>query len=47
MQRYSRKNYYVFRPYLAGEYRVLVLAKSHYKKRAYEDYDNFEFFVEE
>lgn len=47
MQRYSRKKYYVFRPYLPGEYRVLVLAKSHYKKRAYEDYDNFEFFVEE
>lgn len=47
MQRYSRKNYYVFRPYLPGEYRVLVLAKSHYKKNAYEDYDNFEFFVED
>lgn len=46
MQKYSRKNYYTFRPFTAGTYRVLVLTKSHYKKCAYEDYDNFEFKVE-
>lgn len=45
MQKYSRKNYYTFRPFTTGTYRVLVLAKSHYKKCAYEDYDNFEFKV--
>lgn len=46
-QRYSRKKYYLFRPFAEGEYRVLVLAKSHYKKCAYEDYGIFEFRVEE
>lgn len=46
MQKYSRKNYYLFRPFTPGNYRVLVLTKSHYKKCAYEDYDNFEFIVE-
>ncbi|MPQ43365.1 triple tyrosine motif-containing protein [Clostridium tarantellae] len=48
VQRYSRKNYYTFRPFIPGQYRLLVLAKSHYnKKRSYEDYDSLEFIVEE
>ncbi|MGL5616750.1 MAG: triple tyrosine motif-containing protein [Sarcina sp.] len=47
MQRYSRKNYYLFRPYLKGKYRILVLAKSHHRKTAYEDYANFEFRVKD
>lgn len=44
-QRYSRKKYYVFRPFASGDYRVLVLAKSHYRKCAYEDYGVLEFEV--
>ncbi|WP_072987643.1 triple tyrosine motif-containing protein [Clostridium cavendishii] len=47
VQRYSRKDYYAFRPFRAGTYRMLLLTKSYYKKSAYEDYDNFEFIVEE
>ncbi|MGL5245003.1 MAG: triple tyrosine motif-containing protein, partial [Sarcina sp.] len=48
VQKYSRKNYYTFRPYVKGKYRILVLAKSHYnKKRTYEDYDSLELMVEE
>ena len=45
VQNYSRKDYYTFRALKEGDYRVLVLAKSHYKKCAYEDYDMFEFKV--
>ncbi len=45
VQNYSRKDYYTFRALKEGNYRVLVLAKSHYKKCAYEDYDMFEFKV--
>ncbi|MGL5069076.1 MAG: triple tyrosine motif-containing protein [Sarcina sp.] len=47
VQRYSRKKYYAFRPFSEGVYRVLVLAKSHYRKCAYEDYGVLEFKVEE
>ena len=47
VQRYGRKKYYVFRPFTEGVYRVLVLAKSHYRKCAYEDYGVLEFKVEE
>ncbi|MGL4454036.1 MAG: triple tyrosine motif-containing protein [Sarcina sp.] len=47
VQKYSRKKYYAFRPFLEGEYKVLVLAKSHYRKCAYEDYGILEFKVEE
>ncbi|MGG5462946.1 triple tyrosine motif-containing protein [Clostridium sp. B9] len=46
VQKYSRKSYYSFRPYVPGTYKVLVLTKSYYKKCAYEDYDTFEFKVE-
>ena len=46
VQKYSRKSYYSFRPYVPGKYKVLVLTKSYYKKCAYEDYDTFEFKVE-
>ncbi|MGL5633738.1 MAG: triple tyrosine motif-containing protein [Sarcina sp.] len=46
VQRYSRKKYYTFRPFSSGHYKVLVLAKSHYRKCAYEDYGTIEFDVE-
>lgn len=39
VQKYSRKNYYDFIPFKNGIYKILVLAKSSYKKNmAYEDY---------
>ena len=44
-QEYSRKNYYTFLPFSPGEYRVLVLSKSYYKKVNYEDYDKVSFEV--
>ena len=44
-QEYSRKNYYTFLPFSPGEYRVLVLSKSYYKKVNYEDYDKIDFTV--
>lgn len=47
VQRYSRKRYYAFRPFSNGTYKILVLAKSHYRKCAYEDYGVLEFKVEE
>lgn len=47
VQRYSRKKYYSFIPFSQGNYRVLVLSKSYYKKCSYEDYDSLEFVVEE
>lgn len=46
VQPYSRKNYYSFRPFDLGKFKLLVLSKSYYKKCSYEDYDNFEFDVE-
>lgn len=45
-QEYSKKNYYTFIPFTTGEYRVLVLAKSFYKKVNYEDFDELSFIVE-
>ncbi|MGM9974407.1 MAG: triple tyrosine motif-containing protein [Clostridiaceae bacterium] len=45
VQRYSRKRYYTFIPFTSGEYRLLVLSKSFYKKVAYEDYDILDFTV--
>ena len=42
-QSYSKKDYYTFIPFLRGEYRVMVLAKSFYKKVNYEDYWEFSF----
>ncbi|MDV4149403.1 triple tyrosine motif-containing protein [Clostridium sp. AL.422] len=45
VQPYSKKNYYTFLPFTPGEYRVLVLSKSYYKKVNYEDYAYLEFEV--
>lgn len=45
-QNYSRKHYYTFIPFLKGEYRVMVLSKSFYKKVNYEDYDELTFTVQ-
>lgn len=45
VESYSRKNYYTFLPFTPGEYRVLVLSKSYYKKVNYEDYADLEFKV--
>lgn len=45
VQNYSRKNYYTFRPFDLGDFRLLVLAKSYYKRCSYEDYDEFKFEV--
>lgn len=45
VQNYSRKDYYTFIPFLRGEYRVMVMAKSFYKKVNYEDYDEVKFVV--
>lgn len=44
-QEYSRKNYYTFIPFSKGEYRIMVMAKSFYKKVNYEDYDEVIFEV--
>ena len=46
VQKYSRKKYYAFRPFKEGQYKVLVLAKSHHRKCAYEDYGVLELNVE-
>lgn len=45
VQGYSRKNKYTFIPFLKGNYRVMVLAKSFYKKVSYEDYCESSFKV--
>lgn len=45
VQKYSKKNYYTFLPFVKGKYRVLVLSKSFYKKVNYEDYAIIEFEV--
>lgn len=42
-QSYSKKDYYTFIPFLRGEYKVMVLSKSFYKKVNYEDYEEFTF----
>ncbi len=47
VQSYSRKKYYNFIPFVSGKYKLLVLAKSYYKKVSYEDYDMFEFEVKD
>ena len=46
-QAYSKKSYYSFIPFTIGDFKVLVLTKSYYKKIAYEDYDIIEFKVSE
>lgn len=45
LQKYSRKNFYTFIPFSKGKYKVMVLAKSYYKKVSYEDYDKIEFEI--
>lgn len=45
VQRYSKKNYYTFIPFISGKYRLLALSRSFYKKVSYEDYDIFELEV--
>lgn len=45
VQKYSKKNYYGFIPFIKSRYKLLVLAKSSYKKCAYEDYYIYEFDV--
>ena len=45
VQEYSKKNYYTFLPFSQGQYRILVLSKSNYKKVNYEDYVIEEFNV--
>ena len=47
VQAYSRKNYYTFFPFSQGDYKILVLSKSYYKKVNYEDYAYLEFKVKE
>lgn len=44
-QSYSKKRYYTFIPFSKGKYRVMVLAKSFYKRVNYEDYCEIEFTV--
>ena len=44
-QSYGKKDYYTFIPFVKGEYRVMVLAKSFYKKVNYEDYCELSFVV--
>lgn len=38
VQSYGKKSNYTFIPFTKGNYKILVLAKSSYKKSAYEDY---------
>lgn len=45
VQEYSKKSYYTFLPFSKGNYRILVLSKSNYKKISYEDYVIEEFNV--
>lgn len=45
VQAYSRKHYYSFIPFTPGKYKILILAKSYYKKVNYEDYDQIVFHV--
>lgn len=45
VQNYSKKDYYVYIPFIKGTYKVLVLAKSQYYRGAYEDYDIITFSV--
>jgi hypothetical protein len=46
VQKYSRKSYYTFIPFKTGNYKILVLTKSQFKKIAYEDYTILQFEVE-
>jgi hypothetical protein len=44
-QDFSRNNNYTFIPFAAGNYKILALCKSSYKKCVYEDYSIHEFNV--
>lgn len=46
VQRYSRKDFYSYITFSEGNYKILALVKSRYKKSSYEDYDVLEFNVE-
>lgn len=46
-QDFSRKNSYTFIPFSAGNYKILVLCRSRYKKCVYEDYSLQDFNVEQ
>ncbi|MEQ8156027.1 MAG: triple tyrosine motif-containing protein [Clostridiaceae bacterium] len=46
-QAYGRKSYLGFMPFSSGNYKILVLTKSYYKRIAYEDYAIMEFTVTE
>ncbi|MBE6048031.1 MAG: triple tyrosine motif-containing protein [Clostridium sp.] len=45
VQEYSKKDYYTFIPFVKGDYRVLVFAKSFSKEVNYEDYGELSFSV--
>ena len=45
VQRFSKKNDYIFMPFAKGIYRMLVLSKNFYKSISYEDYDIMEIEV--
>ena len=45
VQSYSRKNYYTFMPFISGDYKIMVIAKSFYKRVNYEDYNELSFKV--
>lgn len=45
VQKYSKKDYYTFIPFVSGKYKLLVLSKSYYKKVNYEDFEIFDFEV--
>ena len=47
VQRFSRKDDYIFMPFIKGIYKMLVLSKSSYKSISYEDYDIIEIEVKE
>lgn len=44
-QSYSKKRYYTFIPFSKGTYKIMVLAKSFYKRVNYEDYCEIEFTI--
>ncbi|UZW15612.1 triple tyrosine motif-containing protein [Clostridium pasteurianum] len=46
VQKYSRKNFYTFMPFMEGNYKLLVLSKSQLNKSSYEDYAILGFDVE-
>ena len=47
VQKFSKKDDYIFMPFDKGIYRLLVLAKSFYKSFSYEDYDILEIEIKE